>query len=1243
MLKGLRFLIYTFMDKQLLDALNNLSESLEMIAQALDKKGTSNTTTTNALQSGDFSKQLTEINVSLKSIKSDTTKILAQQNTILSMQKKKENDKKTGLFEESDNPEKEGQIKKGITTILLIAVAVLAIGLAFKIVGKIDFLSVVGLSLAVVLMAIAFEKIAKLNLSTKQAFNTSLVIVMMAVAITMASWIMAFIKPIGFTQLLTAVLIAAMFAVLSNYLENIFIASIIFGKLNVSPFQLVKSLVAISLAITASSFILAFIKPMTLGQSITAILIAAMFAVISFNLHKIALGVVLFQSLNISTFELVKVLVGIALAITASSFILAFIKPMSFGQAITGILIAAMFAVIAFNMDKIAIGVVVFKRTGVKATDLLLVLVGIATAITVSSWVLSYVQPIGFWQFLTVLGIALVFALMSYFMDKLAIGIVVIERFLGPGKVYLIPLVLVALATAIALSSIILQNTVDLPFMLILKILLLGATLAIVTLLMTPAVMLMGKMKITDLALGVVGVILIAGAIAISSHILSLGNYDIYPDWKWSLGVGLSLIAFGGAALVLGALIMETGGLGLAALALGAVAVLLVAGTIVATSHVLGLGKYDKYPDWKWSFGVGLSMTAFGLAMVGLGSFILLSGGLGLAALELGAVAVLLVAGTIVATSYILGLGKYDKFPSYEWSFSVGLSMTAFGLAMGGLGTFILGTLGLGMVALIAGGEAVLLIAKTIVDTSFILRKGNYTGGPTKAWAEGIALALGAFSPVYAMLAANKIMSLFGGGVGPEDFAKAIRTVSIGIVDAATYFAGVKVAFKNGPTKEWAEGVGTAISAFSPVYAALMDTGFFGSNVSAEDMKSAILTISDGIIAAAEKFGTNIAKFDLTKVPSKEWGKNVGASLQAFVPIFEFMKGSGFWKSNKGAVDDMVYGISAISSAIVSVAQLFASVDKKIWNSYPSDAWIKGVNSSVSGFIKIVELAGDVKLNEIIKTNILALSMLGVAKTLAIGNKYFSKTINPKYMSNLLRNFRGFIEITKISGDAEMAQILKTRIVASSMLGVAKTLATGNKYFSKTIDPNYMSNLSKNILDYVNLSNSITGMGMLGGVKSLLGLDPISQAARGMVKIAGAYDKLANALKKFGGALDSIDGTKVNLIRRLTGNLAVLAALNQNSFEDMMQTLEDKASVFSKLLDIEQDEKSKRPSVGDKKEDLVAKKGAVVKPKSKYGDTPQQLDVIIGLLSNINQSTSGVDEYITSKGISTANAQQQNQ
>jgi hypothetical protein len=41
-----------------------------------------------------------------------------------------------------------------------------------------------------------------------------------------------------------------------------------------------------------------------------------------------------------------------------------------------------------------------------------------------------------------------------------------------------------------------------------------------------------------------------------------------------------------------------------------------------------------------------------------------------------------------------------------------------------------------------------------------------------------------------------------------------------------------------------------------------------------------------------------------------------------------------------------------------------------------------------------------------------------------------------------------------------------------------------------------------------------------------------------MVK-SRAYDKLAS-LTKFGGALQSIDGDKVDMIRRLTGNLAVL-------------------------------------------------------------------------------------------------------
>ncbi len=155
------------MDKQLLRALDNLSESLEMIAQVLASKseeGQSSTTT--ALQSGDFSKTIGEINIGVKNIKVDTEKILKNQQTIIDLQKKKESDKKTGVAEDVGvSKDQENNIKKGAATIMLIALAVLAIGLAFKLVGSVDFLSVIGLSIAILVMSMAFEKVAKLGLS----------------------------------------------------------------------------------------------------------------------------------------------------------------------------------------------------------------------------------------------------------------------------------------------------------------------------------------------------------------------------------------------------------------------------------------------------------------------------------------------------------------------------------------------------------------------------------------------------------------------------------------------------------------------------------------------------------------------------------------------------------------------------------------------------------------------------------------------------------------------------------------------------------------------------------------------------------------------------------------------------------------------------------------------------------------------------------------------------------------------
>ena len=64
------------MDKQLLDALNNLSLSLEKVAETLINKSEMKSPVGTALASGDFSKSLANISESISKLEIDTKKIL---------------------------------------------------------------------------------------------------------------------------------------------------------------------------------------------------------------------------------------------------------------------------------------------------------------------------------------------------------------------------------------------------------------------------------------------------------------------------------------------------------------------------------------------------------------------------------------------------------------------------------------------------------------------------------------------------------------------------------------------------------------------------------------------------------------------------------------------------------------------------------------------------------------------------------------------------------------------------------------------------------------------------------------------------------------------------------------------------------------------------------------------------------------------------------------------------------------
>jgi hypothetical protein len=282
---------------------------------------------------------------------------------------------------------------------------------------------------------------------------------------------------------------------------------------------------------------------------------------------------------------------------------------------------------------------------------------------------------------------------------------------------------------------------------------------------------------------------------------------------------------------------------------------------------------------------------------------------------------------------------------------------------------------------------------------------------------------------------------------------------------------------------------------------------------------------------------------------------------------------SGWFTSGKEAAGDMVYGINSVAQAIITVAKRFASVKANIWDSYPKKEWINSIKYTITSFVGIVKSLEDTD----------------------------------------------WIELNSVSR------------VARKLVETASILSKGK--FNQVIDPNFIKSLSRNVIGFAVLAKKLGEINEEDGLlKTAFGLDPVSRTANSMIKLANAYDKMANALKKFGGALASIDGQKVDVIRRLTGNMAVLAAMNEQAFASMMTTLENKGSVFAKLIDT--DKTKAGPVVGEGK----GKKNADVqkdKPKSKYGETYQQLDIMIDLLNNINRNTSQLDEFLDKQGFKT--------
>lgn len=775
-------------------------------------------------------------------------------------------------------------IKDGVTTILGIATGILAIGSAFKLVGGIDFASVVGLSISLPLVVHSFEKIAQSKfLNRRTIVDVGIVAVGIAGAIAASSLILKFTQELSPGQLLTGVGISAMFAIVSSSL----------GKLvsNIKKISLVDMLklpsvmIGVSTAILASSWILNKVQPLSVGQIITSIAISAMFAIVSVSIGKVMTNL---NKVNIKDLWKFPLVMGsIAASIAASSWILQAVVPVGLAQMTTAILISGMFAVVSLSAGKLI--------KSVKDADpsvfykLPMIMVGVATAILGSSYLFSKIPNVTFGQMLTAILVGVSFIPIALALPFIAIAM----KKLDAGRLIGLPFFMTAVAGAMYGVSLIYQNMPIIEVGKLFNIVLQSAAFAISSVVMGTAMWAIGKMGLDVIGKGALGIGIIAATIAVSSHILALGNYEKYPSLSWAAGVGLSTLAFGVNALALG-LLMDTG-IGAEALLLGGAGMLGLSYIIQESSHILALGNYDKYPSLSWASGVGLTMLAFGMGAAAIGAIMIT--GIGAGALWLGAKGMGKLSQIIVDVAATLAKGNYGKYPSLSWASGVGLTMRVFGEQVALMGALSL--------LIVPGSMVMVTLAQTIVDVATKLGSGNYTGGPTKEWSSGISSALAAFAPLYKMISDNGILNIFTGS-NQTQFAQAISAVADGLVSAETAFntsGGFDIT--KVPSLEWSKNIGGAITAFIPALAILHEnSGIFSDG--SDSLKNGITAISEGIQIASQ----NIGKGKYSTIPNN-WMSNIAMNIRSYIDMAKYVAASDIRGFNIAQISN---GMDAVAS-----------------------------------------------------------------------------------------------------------------------------------------------------------------------------------------------------------------------------------------------------------------------------------------------------------------------------------------
>ena len=175
--------------------LSDFTKSLDNLVELLQEQQKSNPSeVVNTMFEG-MDTKISTIAENLEEVKTNTVEINKNVEKILTVVKSKQKQEESGMFGDVADKKNKSSVIEGVKTIILIAAGVLAIGMAFKIIGGVDFFSVLALGMSILLIAHAFAEIASLKddkgkpIGLERAGVAAIMMIMMSGALLVSGFI----------------------------------------------------------------------------------------------------------------------------------------------------------------------------------------------------------------------------------------------------------------------------------------------------------------------------------------------------------------------------------------------------------------------------------------------------------------------------------------------------------------------------------------------------------------------------------------------------------------------------------------------------------------------------------------------------------------------------------------------------------------------------------------------------------------------------------------------------------------------------------------------------------------------------------------------------------------------------------------------------------------------------------------------------------------------------------------------